>query len=318
MKNTDSIITIGLCPCWDITCKVFGLDWGLHKKIDSQTVIPAGKAFNISRALAWLGTKSIAAGLWGKSDYQQMIETVDELGDFVDIKFTPVKGRTRQNITVVDTQNHREFHLRAPGRLAASGALNQLKKDLKSIVSAPGVCVFAGQMPGAKLLDDVVSIVSVCKDAGAEIAVDTSGPALKRMVDTGAAWLIKPNVEELCELLGEQIENEASVLARAAEKLCEKVDIVVISRGDKGAVVITPDITLEGRFIPEERNIVSTVACGDYFLAGFLDGLKEKGDLNFALERAIKVAAARAWGWTDDKKWTDVKNEIKTEVSVLG
>ena len=96
-------------------------------------VIPAGKAFNISRALAWLGTKSIAAGLWGQSDYQQMAKTVDELGDFVDIKFTPVKGGTRQNITVVDTQNHREIHLRAPGRLAASQGLNQLKKDLKSI-----------------------------------------------------------------------------------------------------------------------------------------------------------------------------------------
>ena len=53
----NQIITVGICPCWDITCYVDGVEWGDHKKITSQTFVPAGKALNISRALAWMGVE---------------------------------------------------------------------------------------------------------------------------------------------------------------------------------------------------------------------------------------------------------------------
>ena len=52
----DSIVTVGISPCWDLTCKADGLDWGMHEKLSSQQKKCAGKAFNISRAMAWLGT----------------------------------------------------------------------------------------------------------------------------------------------------------------------------------------------------------------------------------------------------------------------
>jgi fructose-1-phosphate kinase PfkB-like protein len=63
MKHT--IITIGLSPAWDRTIEVAGIEWGEHKIVSSQKIIPAGKALNINRSLAQMGIKSIAAGLWG-------------------------------------------------------------------------------------------------------------------------------------------------------------------------------------------------------------------------------------------------------------
>lgn len=317
MKNSDSIITIGLCPCWDITCRAHGLNWGEHKKIDSQTIFPAGKALNISKALAWLGTSNTAAGLWGQSDYQQMLDVIGSLGASIDIKFTAVPGSTRQNITVVDTEDSKEMHLRAPSNLANIETLNQLMKDLGSIVDESSVCVFAGQMSEAELLDDVASLISVCKDAGAKIVVDTSGESLKRIIDTGSIWLIKPNVQELCELLQEEVEGQTSAIIQAAKNLCQTVEIVAVSTGNKGAVVVTQDLALEGRFMGPRQEVSSTVACGDYFLAGFLDGYRKTNDLTSALERAIKVGTAHAWGWTSDKNWTDLKDEMKIEVTEI-
>lgn len=98
---------MGLSPAWDITCRGKRLGWGLHKDIDEQTIRPAGKALNISRALAWMGQKSVAAGLWGRDDYGKMLEYVRPLQKFVKIKRAAVDGRTRQNITVVDTAKGR-------------------------------------------------------------------------------------------------------------------------------------------------------------------------------------------------------------------
>ena len=135
MRIGSKIITIGLCPCRDTVCQLDGVDWGQHKVISSASSRPAGKALNISRALAWMGTKSIAAGLWGREDYEQMLRAMRPLQGSVKVKMTAVDGSTRRNITVVDTVNNREMHFRAVSRLASRKALRKLKADLQAIVN---------------------------------------------------------------------------------------------------------------------------------------------------------------------------------------
>jgi len=317
MLTTDSIITVGICPCWDIVCQVDGLEWGEHKQIVSQKFECAGKAFNICRALAWLEVKNIAAGLWGRSDYQQMLDNVRAVSDFVDIRFTRTPGRTRWNITVFDTRADREIHLRAESKLAGKESLRQLMADLEKIVSKQSTVVFAGAMPVGELLDDCLSIIAKVRDRGANIAIDTSGRALKQILELGGIWLIKPNVEELCELLDEAIEDEPASIAKAGQKICKKADIVIVSRGPKGAIVITQDRAFQGKVTRSEGKAVSAVGCGDYLLAGFLSGIKDENDIGSALARAIKIATARAYAFTEKMTWPDSESKIDVEVCEL-
>ena len=79
MRTGGKIITVGLCPAWDIVCKGRGLDWGQHQMVNSTRCQPAGKALNISRALAWMGMETIAAGLWGQQDMEQMLKNMRPL-----------------------------------------------------------------------------------------------------------------------------------------------------------------------------------------------------------------------------------------------
>ncbi|MFB0554985.1 MAG: 1-phosphofructokinase family hexose kinase [Phycisphaerae bacterium] len=316
MNRNFSLITVGLSPAWDILCYGEGLEWGLHREIETTTFQPAGKAMNISRALAWMGEKSIAAGLWGRDDYQQMLKAMRSLGGLVKVKMTAVDGGTRRNITVVDTANDREMHLRNRSELASRKALRKLEADLRAIVHKGGVCVFAGVMPEDEFVGDVVRIIKSCGERGAKIVVDTYGIALRRILQTGTAWLIKPNVEELRELLGEQVTDSPAGLVKAGRKLLDKVEIVVISRGQKGGVVVTKKGAWQGRCIGCGR-VLSTVGCGDYLLGGFLKGLKDKSDAGSALGTAIKVATAKAWGRTDKMSWLDVQNKIKVHVGQM-
>jgi 1-phosphofructokinase len=313
MRDRNSIITIGLSPAWDITCRGRNIEWGRHQEINEQTVRPAGKTLNVSKALAWMGQRNIAAGLWGSGDYPQTLAAVRSLWPSIRVKLTAVPGRTRQNITVVDSARNKEMHLRDKSRLASARALRELQADLEKIVHKGSICVFAGTLPDGRLLCDVIRLVEFCKSRGAKIALDTSGRPLKKIVDTGSVWLIKPNVEELHELLGEQVKDGPVSLAKASRKLLDKVDVVLISRGTKGAMVVTKDGDWQGRCIGSAK-VFSTVGCGDFLLAGFLNTFKDRSGLEAALETAIKVATARAWGWTEKMVWPDVQSRIKVQV----
>jgi len=310
MSKRNSIITIGLSPAWDVTCRGQNLEWGMHQYIDEQTVNPAGKALNVSKALAWMGRKNIAAGLWGRDDYQQMVAVIRRKWPLITLKMTAVTGTTRQNVTVVDTAENKEMHLRNKSRLAFKNTIRRLREDLVAVVRHGSVCVFAGTMPDGELLADVVNLVELCRDSGAKIVLDTSGDALKRIVSSGTAWLIKPNVEELRELLDEPIKDAPVSLARAGRRLLEEVEIVLISRGAKGSVIVTKDGAWQARCLGR-RKLMSTVGCGDCLLAGLLKKLEDKSNIGSALNTATKVATAKAWGWTESRTWGQVKRQVQ-------
>ena len=313
MDTNSRIVTIGLSPAWDIVCRGRDLDWGRHPEIDDPTVRPAGKALNVSYALAWMGLGSIATGLWGRDDFGEMQRAVGRLGGLIAVHMTSAEGRTRQNITVVDTLNHREMHLRQKSGLASEHSLRQLDTDLGRLIREGDLCVFAGAMPAGELSEQTVDLVRTCHRSGARIAVDTHGPALKSIVDAGLSWLIAPNVEELRELLGLAVEDTAERLAEAGRRLLNRMDMVLISRGEQGALIVTKDGAWTGRGETPGR-VLSTVGCGDYLLAGFLAGIRETGDPRAALARGLKAATARAWGWTERESWARADKEIAVAV----
>ena len=308
-----SIITIGLSPAWDVTCRGRNLDWGLHQVIDEQTILPAGKALNVSKALALVGQRSIAAGLWGRDDHEQMLTAAKSLWPSVRVKMTAVAAPTRKNITIIDSAGNKEMHLRNKSRLASAKTLKKLRAGLKAIVSKGSVCVFAGSMPDSELLGEVIGTVELCKNRGAKVVLDTSGYPFTEIVNSGSVWLIKPNVAELCELLDEQVKDGPVSLAKAGRKLLDKVEIVLISRGAKGGLVVTKDGAWQGRCV-DRAKVFSTVGCGDFLLAGFLKALEDGSGTDLALKTAIKVATARAWGWTEKMNWLDAQNSIEVQV----
>jgi 1-phosphofructokinase len=313
VESTGRIITIGLSPAWDIVCRGVRLDWGRHAELEEQVMRPAGKAMNVSYALAWLGRASIAAGLWGREDAGRMKRAVRWLGGSVQPHMTAVPGATRHNITVIDTARHREMHLRCKSTLASERSLGRLNADLAKLVRKGDTCVFAGAMPDGPLLERVVDLARTCRELQAYVVVDTHGPALAGIVAAGLACLISPNIEELSELLHRQVADTPAQLASTARPLLGKVEMVLVSRGEKGAIIVTKRGAWAGRS-KTRRKALSTVGCGDYLLAGFLAALADNQDPCAALGTALKVAAARAWGWTDRRDWPQVQGDVQVGV----
>jgi fructose-1-phosphate kinase PfkB-like protein len=168
-------------------------------------------------------------------------------------------------------------------------------------------------MPSGQLLDECVDIITEIKQKTSNIIFDTDGQTLKKIVEEEQLLLISPNVQELGELLGEQIDDNSEAIIRCAEKICANVEMVLVSRGGKGAILITKDRAFEGKVISDKDKSIHTVGCGDYLLAGFLAGLK-KGNIREALIQGIKAATARAWGWCEKMNWLEAESKIEVDV----
>ena len=315
MTDKGKIITVGLSPAWDVTCRMDGIEWEQTKKIGSKIAKPAGKALNVSRGLAWLKVENTAAGLWGLNDYDGLCEEMIALEEFIKANFTPVAGNTRQNYTIIDDKNKRQMHLRSESELIANHDMQTLAKDLSEIVDGDSICVFSGAMPKGGFLADTISIMQSCADRGAKLIADTSGDALEVVADAGRLWVLAPNVEELCGLLGEKIKNESAALAKAGAKLLDKAEIVLISRGEAGAIVVTKDGCYGGKCVSTDGKMKVAVGCGDWLLAGFLAGLTDRLELPEALEKAIITATVKCWGLESKKDFEKVQKKIKVEIN---
>ncbi|MCK5000742.1 MAG: hypothetical protein KAS23_14465, partial [Anaerohalosphaera sp.] len=301
----------GFSPCWDITCFIDGLEWGDHKQAASRTSVPAGKALNVSRGLAQLKAASTAAGLWGNVDSKQMVEQLSSLSELIKIRHTKVKGATRQNITIVDTRNHREMHLTSPNELANSKSVIAVEKTLKTIIDQNTVCVFSGSMPTDKSLAAIAELFETVKACGADIVLDTSGAPLRRLVSTGSVAVISPNLDELGDLLGKTVPDTPAAITKAVKPLLRKVKTVLVSRGAKGAIAVTGKGSVRAKCTNlSSGNVTSTVGCGDYLLAGFLAGLKQTGKISSAVEKAVTHATAKAWGLESDLIYEKMKKAI--------
>ena len=226
---------------------------------------------------------------------------------------TAVDGHTRQNITIIDTAKNREMHLRSQSELACPAGMRKFRADLQKLVHKNSICVFSGAIPADELIGEVIRTIEICRKAGAKIVLDTSGPALSKIIETGFIWLVKPNTRELGELAGKKIGDNPVSLVRTGRELLNKMEIVLISRGEKGAIVVTKDGIWQG-ICTNRKRALTTVGCGDYLLAGFLKGLMETENAASALEIALKAAAAKAWGRVESERWQDVSEQIEVRL----
>jgi 1-phosphofructokinase family hexose kinase len=104
---------------------------------------------------------------------------------------------------------------------------------------------------------------------GGRVLLDTSGRPLREAL-VSAPEIVKPNVEELGELMGQALETPADVRAAAGSLLERGVRLVVVSMGGDGALFVDRERALLAR--PPRVPVRSTVGAGDAMVAGIVYG----------------------------------------------
>jgi 1-phosphofructokinase len=290
MPDEPAVITVTLNAAVDRVIEVDGLTLGAHQAGREVSRTAGGKGVNVSRTLAALGVPSIATGFLGRdnrADFRAFLAdplTTDE--------FVVLPGRTRENVTLADSRTARETHVRDAGLAVDDAALAALTRKLSRLCAPGRTAVFSGSLPPGLGPVQFVALLDVCEAAGARVAADTSGPALRPLARK-RLWLIKPNVAELAELAGRDLP-ALDDQADAARDLLGRIDMVLLSRGAEGAALFAADLAVVARPAPAAGPPRNTVGCGDVLLGAFLACVTKGADRREALARAVAAAAASA------------------------
>ncbi|MCA1782905.1 MAG: 1-phosphofructokinase [Dermatophilaceae bacterium] len=278
------IVTLTPNPSLDRAITIPDLRRGEVIRATSSRVDPGGKGVNVARALAAQGADTIAVLPSGGPEGHMMEDLLDLAG--VRHVTTPVEGSLRMNISVLEPDGT-TTKLNEPGPTLTDRTVSELLAATLASATPGGWVVGCGSLPPGAPIDLYATLTSTAHAAGLKVAIDSSGGPMTQAV-AAHPDLIKPNHEELEELVGRRLDTLADVRDAATTLVQDGIETVAVSLGGDGALLVTQDA-----FVHANATITtprSTVGAGDCMLAGLLHGLSS------GVPPADALAAAVTWG----------------------
>ncbi|MEZ0326467.1 MAG: 1-phosphofructokinase family hexose kinase [Fimbriimonas sp.] len=285
------ILTVTLNPAVDHQIFVGSLKVHDTNRVVRTEIDAGGKGTNLSRVFAELGGLTTATGLLGGSAGAVVRRVLDLQGVVSD--FVETAGETRTNVSVEDASGEPPTTYNAKGPMISDHEYKALLAKVDQLAPyATWICMGGSLPPGCRLTA-FREIAEIGLRHGRKILLDADGDpcihGLRALPD-----LIKPNSKEAARLLGRPIETTEAAIEGAEElrAMLKPESIVVISRGEDGAILAGPQGIFIGHSAPVEAK--STIGSGDSFLGGMLWALEEGQELEEAFRWGLAAGAATA------------------------
>lgn len=280
------ILTITLNPCIDKSTKAEQLRPDSKLRCTEVVNEPGGGGINVSKALKKLETPSVALFPAGGHNGNMLCSLLKQEG--VLFHAVDTQTETRENWVVLETTSNQQFRFTFPGREVKEETIIALVDQIRSFT--PGFVVASGSLPPGLPPYFYGLIVKNAAAVGARCIVDTSGPALQALKGKHA-FLIKPNIGELCKMLNVEWLDKDAVPEAARQAIRDGfAEVIVVSMGAQGAWLVTER---EQHFVvspPVEKK--STVGAGDSMVAGITHFLQNGKSLREALRFGVACGSA--------------------------
>ncbi|MBB5830791.1 1-phosphofructokinase family hexose kinase [Brachybacterium aquaticum] len=300
------ILTFTANPSLDRTVELPGplVPGGVHR-IGADRTQPGGKGINVALGVHRAGLPVLAVLPAAPTDPLLGLLEVEGLPH----RASPVAGRVRTNLTVLSSPGQ-TTKLNEPGAELSAPEVDGLERLLLESTSPGDSVMLSGSLAPGLPADEYVRLVTALRARGARVGVDTSDAplaALASALDSAAPDFLKPNAEELGQILGadgaaleaEAAEGRLDGVAAAALDLHRRgVGAVLVTLGGAGGLLATEGAAWYSPSAPVP--VVSTVGAGDSATAGYLiaRALEEEPPLRLARSLAYGTAAVALPGTT--------------------
>ncbi|WP_064196306.1 MULTISPECIES: 1-phosphofructokinase family hexose kinase [Emticicia] len=280
------IVTLTVNPAVDKSTKFSGLVAEQKIRCENPHFDAGGGGINVSKAIARLGGKSTAVFTAGgpTGNLLQDLLTKENI-DFLTIQ---TQNWTRENFIAVDVLTNAQYRFGMPGAEILPEEANAILQKIEAL--KPEFLVASGSLSVGLGDGFYEKVAAVSRKIGSKLVIDTSGEPLKNAIDEGV-FLLKPNVGELAKLVEEE-SLETDQVDEAAREIIAKggCEIVVVSLGPQGAVLVTKDIC---EHIPAPSvQKKSTVGAGDSMVGGMVWALSTGKSLHEMLRWGVACGSA--------------------------
>ena len=283
----SSIITITFNPAIDKSTSVFGVIPEKKLECASPVYEPGGGGINVARAIKRLGGEAVALYLGGGENGDKLSQLLSD--EYVTGIAVRTENVTRENLIVLDKSNNKQYRFGMPGPTINEHEWQECLDNLQNMRNVNYI-VASGSLPPGVPVDIFKKIEVIATGKKARLIVDTSGEALKQVVETGV-YLIKPNLKELASLVGKEELSIDSVYDAARELIDNgNCEVVVVSLGSAGALLVTKELGVQ--IIPPLVDMKSTVGAGDCMVAGLVLSLSKNKGLTEAVQYGVACGTA--------------------------
>lgn len=285
--NRTTIVTLTMNPALDITTSVDRVRPTDKLRCRGARHDPGGGGINVARIASVFGASVAAVFPAGGP-------TGDVVADLLVAEGVPfhrvkIGGRTRESFTVNEESSGQQYRFVLPGPRLTFAERAQCVDELRAAARSAQFAVVSGSLPPGVSADFYQQIADVCTDLGTRLILDTSGTGLQNIIS--GVFLLKPSVRELRECFGRELATEADQIAAARELIQRgQTQVVVVSLGDSGALLVTPNSAQRVSAIKVRSG--SGVGAGDAMVAAITVGLSRGWPLSKSVRFGVAAGAA--------------------------
>ncbi len=295
------IYTLTLNPAVDYYITLDDLKIGAVNRTKTEKFRFGGKGVNVSLVLKEFGIGSICWGFVGGFTGEALEKHLLQCG--IECDFVKVKGNTRINVKLNDTD------INASGPDISDKYVKNLYEKLKNIKNGDFL-VLSGSVPKSLPQNIYEIIIQRLKDNGVSFIVDAEKDLLLNTLKYNPL-LIKPNHHELGEIFGVKISDFDTALTYAKKLQDMGAQNVMVTLGDKGAVLVCKNGETHTQAAPCGK-VISAVGAGDSAIAAFIAECLNSKDYKKCLKYAVAAGSATAFG--DGLATREKINEILGEM----
>jgi len=261
----------------------------VSRALDEQAY-PGGKGLHVAQTIAALGERVQLVGLVDAAHRNMIGRQMCERG--VLFHGIEIADNLRTCIALQDAGGQ-ITEILGQGPLLDSAQQEALLRAFRRGVDDSDLVVLSGSLPRGFPPTTYAELATYVRDAGKRCLVDAGGELLQHAVQA-QPFLVKPNRDEISELLGRPIGDLAAAVDAVHELRTRGVAMPVVTMGALGAVAADANGVWHAAI--ELAQIRNTVGSGDCLLAGMTVGMTRNMNLEETLRLGVACGAANAQG----------------------
>ncbi len=220
------ILTVTMNPSIDISYPLDVLQLDTVNRVAEVSKTAGGKGLNVTRVLSEIKDPVAATGLLGGRTGQFIL---DHLGEGIEERFFEIAGDTRNCIAILHEGKQTEILEKGPTISEKEG--QGFLQHYRHLIDQVEVVAISGSLPAGLPVDYYASLVKIAREAGKSVVLDCSGASLEAAIQADVKpTVIKPNNEELSQLLGKEVSKNVEDLKEVLQDaLFDGIEWVIVS-----------------------------------------------------------------------------------------
>lgn len=284
---SEKILCVTPNVALDRTLLVPDFEIGKILRIDKGIAVPGGKGLNVLRAIKIMGGNPVAMGLLGGYTGQMIAETVKQ--DGYEASWTWYEGVTR-TCTILISADGAATVINESGRIKPEDWTSLVDDICTAAEDANIICV-SGSIPNGAPDYAPSDLIESLNRQNKQVWIDSSGHVLENAIEA-RPYAIKVNGDEIGAVLEQTVDDFPSAVQAGRYLITMDIQIVVITLGKQGAVLISKDFAMMAH--APKIKLVDPIGSGDSVLAGIVQWLAAGHSLPDALKAGVAAGTANA------------------------